>query len=180
MKNLTIVLCLAFVLCAASTSVTQDLEVSETTGCSATLSGGNGFIQIGNWRFGRVDDNHFSFSSNNGRTAVILRSDGTVHGGNGQRTDWGLSHLPITWTYSASNPMALESLPNIQFGTSWVQFGPNTRIGTPDNAHLSVSFQTPCCGKSGIHTAGVASRLHPVFSACFNCLITSACRYLAK
>ena len=124
---------------------------------TASLSGGDGFIQIGNWRFGRVDDNHFSFSSNNGRTAVILRSDGTVHGGDGLRTDWGLSHMPITWTYSASNPIALESLPNVRFGTSWVQFGPNIRIGTTDNWHLSVSFQTPCCGKSGIHTAGNAS-----------------------
>jgi hypothetical protein len=122
--------------------------------CSASLSGGDGFIQIGNWRFGRVDDNHFSFSSNNGRTAVILRSDGTVHGGHGQRTDWGLAHKPITWTYSASNPTALRNLPNVQFGSSWVQFGPNCRLGTPDNHHLSVSFRTPCCGQTGIHTAG--------------------------
>jgi hypothetical protein len=118
------------------------------------MSGGDGFIQIGNWRFGRVDDNHFSFSSNNGRTSVILRSDGTVHGGNGQRTDWGLSDKPITWTYNAANPNALKNLPNVQFGTSWVQFGSNCRIGTPDNNHLSVSFRQPCCGKSGIHTAG--------------------------
>jgi hypothetical protein len=133
--------------------ITDDLEALSGA-CTASLSGGNGFIQIGNWRFGRVDDNHFSFSSNNGRTAVILRSDGTVHGGNGQRTDWGLSHAPITWTYSASNPMALSSLPNVQFGSSWVQFGPNCRLGTPDNGHLSVAFRTPCCGQSGIHTAG--------------------------
>jgi hypothetical protein len=139
---------------ADSLGGTDDLEVSSDS-CTATLSGGNGFIQIGFWRFGRVDDNHFSFSSNNGRTAVILRSDGTVHHGNGHRTDWGLSGLPITWTYSAANPNALNSLPNVQFGTSWVQFGSNCRIGTPDNAHLSVSFQTPCCGQSGIHTAGI-------------------------
>jgi hypothetical protein len=38
------------------------------------------------------------------------------------------------------NPTALRSLPNVQFGSSWVQFGPNCRLGTPDNHHLSVSF----------------------------------------
>ena len=155
MRNLAIFCCLALVLCAAATpSGTNDLDVSSGS-CTSTLSGGDGFIQIGNWRFGSVDDNHFSFSSNNGRTAVILRSDGTVHGGNGQRSDYGLSHKPITWTYSASKPFALEKLPNIQFGSSWVQFGPNCRLGTPDNGHLSVSFKVPCCGASGIHTAGI-------------------------
>jgi hypothetical protein len=138
-----------------SSSLASVDSFAASSACSASLSGGDGFIQIGNWRFGRVDDNHFSFSSNNGRTAVILRSDGTVHGGNGQRSDWGLSHKPITWTYSAANPMALHSLPNVQFGSSWVQFGPNCRLGTPDNHHLSVSFRTPCCGQTGIHTAGV-------------------------
>ena len=156
MKSLAFFCVMAFALCASSSPlphITDDVEVSSGA-CTASLSGGDGFIQIGNWRFGRVDDNHFSFSSNNGRTAVILRSDGTVHGGAGQRTDWGLSRAPITWTYSASNPMALSSLPNVQFGSSWVQFGPNCRLGTPDNAHLSLAFRTPCCGKSGIHTAG--------------------------
>jgi hypothetical protein len=154
MKIFSYILFAALVLCAAAASKgTNELEVSNAE-CSATMSGGDGFIQIGNWRFGRVDDNHFSFSSNNGRTSVILRSDGTVHGGNGQRTDWGLSDKPITWTYNAANPNALKNLPNVQFGTSWVQFGSNCRIGTPDNNHLSVSFRQPCCGKSGIHTAG--------------------------
>ena len=159
MRNLAAIFLLAFALCAAAMPFgTGDLEVLSTgSSCSSTLSGGDGFIQIGNWRFGRVDDNHFSFSSNNGRTAVILRSDGTVHGGHGVRSDWGLSHVPITWTYSASNPTALNNLPNIQFGSSWVQFGSNCRLGTPDNGHLSVSFQTPCCNAaSGIHTAGIS------------------------
>jgi hypothetical protein len=138
---------LAALLCSTH-SVSSD-------SCTASLSGGNGFIQIGSWRFGRSDDNHFSFSNNNGRTSVILRSDGTVFIGHGIRTDNGLSHLPITWTYSAANPNVLNNLPNVQFGTSWVQFGPNCRIGTHENSHLSVSFQTPCCGQSGIHTAGI-------------------------
>jgi hypothetical protein len=181
MRNIAVVCLLAFALCGAaampfgtgdlqvssdldvSSNVSSDLDVSSTMGssCSATLSGGNGFIQIGNWRFGAVDANHFSFSSNNGRTAVILRSDGTVHGGNGQRSDWGLSHKAITWTYSASNPMTLASQHDlfhqhgILFGSSYVQFGNNCRLGTPDNGHLSVSFNTPCCNaRAGIHTAG--------------------------
>ena len=156
MKNLAILCILAVALRAAAVPIDSvDLE-TQNSPCSATLSGGDGFIQIGNWRFGRVDDeNHFSFSSNNGHTAVILRSDGTVHGGNGGRTDWGLSKKPLTWTYSASNPMALNSLPNVQFGRSYVQFGPNQRLGTPDDHHLSISFKTPCCGASGIHTADI-------------------------
>jgi len=172
MKNIAILCILAAALCAAAIPIDSvDLETSIDP-CIATLSGGDGFIQIGNWRFGRVDnEDHFSFSSNNGRTAVILRSDGTVHGGSGSRTDWGLSAKPLTWTYSASNPMALRSLPNVQFGRSYVQFGPNQRLGTPDDAHLSISFQTPCCGASGIHTAGSAldclSKASCAFSAVF-------------
>ena len=182
MKNIAILCILAAALCAAAIPVDSvDLEVYSDA-CTAPLSGGEGFIQIGNWRFGRVDDeNHFSFSSNNGRTAVILRSDGTVHGGSGSRTDWGLSAKPLTWTYSASNPMALQSLPNVQFGRSFVQFGPNQRLGTPDDSHLSISFRTPCCGKSGIHTAGgarlaclqIACRAFAaVFYAIFSCAFT--------
>jgi hypothetical protein len=186
MKSLAFVCVIALALCASSSPlprIADDLEVSSGA-CTASLSGGDGFIQIGNWRFGRVDDNHFSFSSNNGRTAVILRSDGTVHGGNGQRTDWGLSHAPITWTYSASNPMALRSLPNVQFGSSWVQFGPNCRLGTPDNGHLSVAFRTPCCGKTGIHTAGRSVRvvcLCIMYRRHLSVLMThSFCRYMAQ
>jgi hypothetical protein len=161
MKNLAILCILAVALRAAAVPIDSvDLE-AQNSPCSAVLQGGDGFIQIGNWRFGRVtngnagNEDHFSFSSNNGRTAVILRSDGTVHGGSGSRSDWGASSQPLTWTYSASNPMALNSLPNVQFGRSYVQFGPNQRLGTPDDAHLSISFKTPCCGASGIHTADI-------------------------
>jgi len=55
------------------------------------MKGGKDFIQIGNWRLGMVNLQHFSFSHKSGYTSVIYRSDGTIH--HGPRTDfslWGL------------------------------------------------------------------------------------------
>ena len=46
------------------------------------VDGGDGFIQIGEFRIGNVDDTHFSISStNNQKTSIIFRNDGTVHEG---------------------------------------------------------------------------------------------------
>jgi hypothetical protein len=146
-------------------------KVAGLTNAAATanpfFSGGDGFIQIGDWRFGRTgDDHHFSFSHRVGRTILILRSDGAYHLGNG-RTDWGHWHLPISWTSpltsSIYNVYDLENLPNVLFGTSWIDFGPNIRLGTYDNVHLCVSFRQTCCqnywGHSsfGIHTSGIVA-----------------------
>jgi hypothetical protein len=135
------------------------LRNAEVAADAPTLSGGDGFIQIGAWRFGIADENHFSFSSNNGNTALILRSDGAYIPGNGQRKDYGHSHKPITWIYSSSKPIALNNLPNVTFGPSWVQFGSVCRIGTHAVCRrcLSVSFRTrnERSGSSGLHTSGV-------------------------
>jgi hypothetical protein len=52
---------------------------------------GDRYIQCGNFRLGEVDSGrHFSLSNKNGKTAMIWRSDGTEHPGNGRRRDWGL------------------------------------------------------------------------------------------
>ena len=108
------------------------------------LSGGDDFIQIGGWRFGTtVDNNHFSISHNNVYTVFIVRCDTTYytyHVGSFRR-DLGHSHKPITWFSSSSDPRDLINLPNLKFGPNWVQFGPNIRLGTLDNIHLSVSFK---------------------------------------
>jgi hypothetical protein len=137
--------------------------------CDGELRGGDGFIQIGKWRFGRVtgarglgwggdvDNQYFSFSSSNKRTSLILRSDGTVYGGSGTRTDFGLWDAPLTWVYNANNP-SLRRLPNVTFGPSWVQFGDNIRLGAADRhaQSLSVSFNYSVIpGASGVHTAYV-------------------------
>ncbi len=120
------------------------------TNAAATpaISGGNGFIQIGSWRFGLADpgggpnSGHFSFSSNNGRTSLILRCDGLYAPGEGYRIDWGLAHLPITWSSSFSDFVASRLLPNVQVGPGWIQFGDNIRMGSLDGLQLSVYFRT--------------------------------------
>jgi hypothetical protein len=127
--------------------------------CSSEMTGGDGFIQIGNWRFGQVGNNeHFSFSSNTPqfgkRTALILRSDGTVHGGGGSRADWGLWDQPLTWTYNAANPN-LDALPSVKFGDGYVQFGTNERVGIGDQGHLSMSFKDSSINGRGIHTSDI-------------------------
>lgn len=52
------------------------------------LKGGKGFLQFGNWRMGVYDKLHFVFCHKSGYTAVIYRSDGTVH--KGPRKDFNL------------------------------------------------------------------------------------------
>ncbi len=106
------------------------------------LSGGDDFIQIGHWRFGRDNEHHFTISHNDGYTILIIRCDATYWTYNdGSRRDKGHSHKPITWISSSSDPRDLINLPNLIFGPNWVQFGPNIRLGTLDNIHLSVSFK---------------------------------------
>jgi len=50
------------------------------------------YLQIGDWRFGKIDGSHLSVSHKGGKTAVIYRRDGTLHGG--PRTDYNGWNLP--------------------------------------------------------------------------------------
>merc|ERR1719387_2784041 len=61
---------------------------STTPSCGGrTVSYGSGFVQIGEWRVGNVDDVHMSvIDFTTSMTAVIYRDDGTVHPG--PRTDF--------------------------------------------------------------------------------------------
>jgi len=97
--------------------------------CGNTPLGGDGFIQIGNWRFGNVDNTHFSFQHKSGNTAVIYRSDGTIHPG--PRRDFG------TWDRDL-----LPQTKNIEYGDHYIQFGP-FRLGITDfnRNHLSLSHK---------------------------------------
>jgi hypothetical protein len=92
------------------------------------IPGGAGFVEIGAWRFGKYDDAHFSFSHKDGKTAVIFRSDGTVHPG--PRDDFGLG----------SNPL-LPGGSDVEVGDGFLQFGP-WRLGQVDGGHASLSHNS--------------------------------------
>lgn len=52
------------------------------------VQGGQNFIELGNWRIGNFDDNHFAFTHKSGKTAMLLTNYGTVY--RGPRTDFNL------------------------------------------------------------------------------------------
>ena len=52
------------------------------------LPGGDGFLEIGDWRVGNVDGEHFSISHKDGITAMVFRDDGNQLPG--PRQDYGL------------------------------------------------------------------------------------------
>jgi hypothetical protein len=91
----------------------------------ANIPGGSGFIELGAWRFGAFNDDHFSFTHKSGFTSIIYRSDGHVF--NGPRTDF--NH----WT----RPL-LENPVNVIYGDRYVQFG-KWRIAQVNPQHLSLS-----------------------------------------
>ncbi|CAE7600906.1 unnamed protein product [Symbiodinium natans] len=85
---------------------------------------GDRFIQLGQWRLGAWDANHFSVSHKNGNTAMIYRGDGTRHPG--PRRDFG------TWNRPTGFPHG------ISFGPGFIQIG-NFRLGAIDDGHLSLA-----------------------------------------
>jgi len=74
------------------------LEARNVFPVSDVLKGGDGFIQLGEWRVGNVDGTHFSFSHKSGHTAMIFRKDGTVHSGPGISVGDA-----VTWAKSNKN-----------------------------------------------------------------------------
>ncbi|CAE7669316.1 unnamed protein product [Symbiodinium sp. CCMP2592] len=87
---------------------------------------GPGFIQLGNFRLGAIDDEHLSIAHESGKTAQIFRSDDTRHPG--PRTDW------TAWGQSAG-PAA-----GVTFGDRFLQLG-NFRVGDHDGRHLVVAHK---------------------------------------
>ncbi|CAE7677387.1 unnamed protein product [Symbiodinium sp. CCMP2456] len=96
------------------------------SGESNGIEFGYQFIQIGAFRLGAVDDNHFSISHRDGQTIQIFRQDGTLHPG--PRTDWS------TWDRPVGNPVG------ITFGDRFMQLG-NFRLGDADGGHFVVSHK---------------------------------------
>ncbi|CAE7663424.1 unnamed protein product [Symbiodinium sp. CCMP2456] len=85
---------------------------------------GPGFIQIGKFRLGAVNDEHFSISHRDGNTIQIFRDDGTRHAG--PRQDWSL------WGITAGPASG------ITFGDRFLQLG-KFRIGDVDGTHFVVT-----------------------------------------
>lgn len=55
----------------------------------SNIAYGDKYVQFGHFRMGEIDDTHFSiWRLGTDKTAVIYRADGTIHPGNGQRTDF--------------------------------------------------------------------------------------------
>lgn len=115
-------------------SAHMDLNGMEITGLTSkteqdTLPGGDGWIELGEWRIGIVDNAHFSFSHTvKKKTAVIFRSDGTQH--KGPRDDYGL------WSRSS------DVASNIFIGDGFIQFGNAWRLGDVDGAHFSLTHSS--------------------------------------
>ncbi|CAE7397036.1 unnamed protein product [Symbiodinium sp. CCMP2456] len=85
---------------------------------------GDRFIQLGRWRLAAIDDNHFSISHKDGKTAQIFHKDGTLHPG--PRNDfnaWGRS---------------IGAAKGISFGFQFIQIG-KFRVGAVDETHLSIA-----------------------------------------
>ncbi|CAE7552016.1 unnamed protein product [Symbiodinium natans] len=79
------------------------------------------FIQIGQFRLGAVDDNHFSISHIGGHTPQLFRHDGTLHPN--QQNAWGTFDRP------EGAPMG------ISVGEKFIQMG-NFRLGDADGPFL--------------------------------------------
>ncbi|CAE7943423.1 unnamed protein product [Symbiodinium necroappetens] len=85
---------------------------------------GDRFIQLAKWRLAAIDDNHFSISHKDGKTAQIYRNDGHLFPG--PRNDFGAWHRPIGFPHG------------ITFGPSFIQIG-NFRIAAMDHDHMSIT-----------------------------------------
>ena len=91
---------------------------------------GPGFIQIGEFRLGAFDDDHFSVGHQNGLTVMTMRSDGT---------EWYAVDFN-NWKRSAG-PAG-----GITFGDEFIQFG-KFRLGTITSPYLILTHSN---GKSMI------------------------------
>eukprot|EP00956_Cyclotella_meneghiniana_P040823 scaffold206303_cov36-Cyclotella_meneghiniana.AAC.1 len=59
------------------------------------------YLQIGDWRFGKIDLDYLSVTHKEGKTAAIYRRDGTIH--HGPRTDYNAWDLPNADIIMGSN-----------------------------------------------------------------------------
>lgn len=97
-----------------------------------SMTGGKGFIEVGTWRFGMHDHQHFVFSNRSGYTSVIYRGyDGTIHAG--PRQDYTLWDRP-------------NSEIDVKLGPNYLEFGGVWRLAEIDKSHLSLGhLSTKTC-----------------------------------
>ena len=89
---------------------------------------GVGFVQIGKFRLGMVDERHFSISHQSGFTSKIFRDDGTVY--DGPRSDYDL------WKVRSSGPAA-----GITSGDKFLQIG-RFRLGDVHGHWLTLTHNS--------------------------------------
>jgi hypothetical protein len=94
--------------------------------CDFFLKGGDGWVEVGNWRFGNVDGIVFSFGHKDGKTAAFYHSDGRVF--NGPSDQYGLKHR-----------QAFDKAINVEFGDDFIEFGKVWRLAVIDTNHMSIS-----------------------------------------
>ena len=129
--NLTCTGCTAAPTVSPTCGLSQYLHPPPTPptglyGCpSSTVCGGDGFIQIGEWRVGNVDGVHFSVSNRVRRvTAVVFTSAGRYL--DGPRSDYGLWDRPTT------------RITNVVAGDRYLEFSGVWRLGDVDLNHFSI------------------------------------------
>ena len=113
--------------CLAASVCICGCRCLQTAPTPTGLRGGDGFIELGQWRVGNVDGDHFSFSHSSGKTAVMFRKDGTVH--SGPRTDHSL------WSRPGG------SVRNVKFSRDVVEFSGAWRLGDYDDNHMSLAHK---------------------------------------
>eukprot|EP00956_Cyclotella_meneghiniana_P008259 scaffold11019_cov38-Cyclotella_meneghiniana.AAC.1 len=109
------------------------------------------YLQIGDWRFGKIDGKHFSVTHKDGKTAAIYRTDGTIH--RGPRADfnaWGISNKGVIM---GSNFGCSDSINTAQLfreiGT--VHPGPRANFRPPTNgSYLSADEQAMISSSGGL------------------------------
>mmetsp|Transcript_16360 Transcript_16360/g.30161 ORF Transcript_16360/g.30161 Transcript_16360/m.30161 type:complete len:321 (+) Transcript_16360:79-1041(+) len=100
----------------------RDIQITHSSGIAV----GNYYVELGEWRYGVVDDGHFSFAHKDGKTAQIYLSDGTVQPG--PRTDY------TTWDRPPG------PVHGMAIGDRFLEIG-NWRIGDVDGANFSISHR---------------------------------------
>eukprot|EP00947_MAST-08B_sp_MAST-8B-sp1_P000340 g340.t1 len=113
------------------TGMDDDMDLEEP---ATPPSGGRGWIQIGDWRLGRVGHiwdgvrskfDHFSIAHRTKKAALILRSDGQVI--QGPNKGWHLWRL-----------QPLDRPVDVTYGNGFVEFGGVWRMGEFNTEYMSI------------------------------------------
>jgi hypothetical protein len=101
---------------------------------------GDGLVQMGEWRIGNVDGAHMSiFSEKTKKTAVIYRSDGTIHPG--PREDWHLIITNMSAALTSSTFVGAKvSVAKTTTASKRVAFSVQANASGPKKVRIPISF----------------------------------------